>query len=238
MPLASSTGCRALMSTRRGPLSAIRLCPTNPNGAFLGTGADAVSFVEDGVRHTYVFAGVKAEGLHVNYSDGTNHLWISQGDETDARPSVTTFDDGGRRIHAFVRQFNENRDLWVNYGDGNSWEWANQNEPSGHVTGPPHAITWSVDGLRWIWVFTGINTAAISAPAGLWANVWSGQSWAGFDLSRPSGPQDAVTVSGAATYTLGIERRLVAAVETIDGGDVWITRFKGGTWGWVSLGHP
>ena len=54
----------------------------------------------------------------------------------------------------------------------------------------------------------------------------------------PSGPQDAVTVSGAATYTLGIERRLVAAVETIDGGDVWITRFKGGTWGWVSLGHP
>ena len=143
------------------------LQPSNPNAVFLGSGADAVTFTEDGVRHTYVFA--RSNGLsHPNYSDGTSHNWIKQGGQTARRSSVITFDDSNivsvgvdRSIYAFVSgaSLNGSFDLWVN---GRLPERQTvavgrpENAPGDAVSGEPHAITFTHNGYRNIWIFVAV----------------------------------------------------------------------------------
>lgn len=215
--------------------------PRHPIASFLNTGAEAVTFTEDGTRHTYVFAASRNEQLYVNYSDGSTHQWVNQDVTTHTRPGVVAFDDGStssagvdRSIYVFVPQFNASHGLGVHYKNAGAWQWADPEGPE--VVGPPHAITFRHNGYRNIWAFIAVPTEGIGSR--LWVNVWDGFEWSWNDRSTPWGPQESVRAAGAATYTLGGERRLAAVARTDTTGDLWLNSFASGLWSWVNLGQP
>lgn len=91
----------------------------------------AITYLEGGQQRIYAFVGGEDDNLHVNWWDGSQWAWASQGNP--GRPvgaaAAITYLDGQRKQRIYVFAVGDDGNLYVRLWDGNLWAWANQGAP-------------------------------------------------------------------------------------------------------------
>jgi hypothetical protein len=147
------------------------------------TPPDAVTYLDGGIRRIYAFVAGANGHLLVNYWNGTQWQWADQGTPPGATvagsPSVITYAEGGKqRLFAFIP--GSKGHLYVNYWNGNTWQWADQGAPAGApLIGSVSAISYLDGGIRRIYAFSHDTVGHLIV------NYWNGVQWQWSDLGLP-----------------------------------------------------
>jgi len=167
-----------------------------PPGALVTSSPSTVTYYQGGAQHILVFVVDASTGhLFVNYwNDGDpGSLWRDQGVPTAASwsggPSAVNYPVGAEQnIFAFVNC----NGLWVNYWNGHSWLWANQN--GGPFANDPSAVVYPESGSYSISVFGTMGNGNIGYDH-LLENQWRGAGWAWVDYGSVLQPDPNVPPS-------------------------------------------
>jgi hypothetical protein len=132
--------------------------------------------------------------------------------------------DGGRP-YAFASGTDGH--LWVNWWDGNVFNWSDQGTPprAVEIASPCGAIT--VNGGR-PYVFSFGNDGH------LWVNWWDGGNWNWSDQGVPSASVAIQSSMGATTVDGGRPYAYVLGTD----GHLWVNWWDGGNWNWSDQGAP
>jgi hypothetical protein len=204
-----------------------------------------------GPPRIYAFVGASDGHLYVNFWDGSRWQWADQGTPPGAaascsgRPGVIAFpQDGTERIYVFTDEgcLSTNGHLYVNFWDGNLWQWADHGMPPPRFPPTPTkayfpaAITFRASGERKIYVFVRgnwvLNLNDLSNYLNLY--VWDGNSWQWFNQGREVlGPIEALTF-----LDVNSGNHSVYAFSSGYGNEILVNYLEGNAWNWANLGSP
>jgi hypothetical protein len=138
-------------------------------------------------RLIYAFVGSSNGHLYVNYWNGATWQWADQGTPPGGfaacttKPAVITYNEARQqRLYVFTDDgcFSSNGHLYVNYWDGNRWQWADQGKPFTTATSKAiwaGATTYAEYGTQHIFAFVrGLRADGINE---LCLNYWNGSWW-------------------------------------------------------------
>src|SRR5262249_16736898 len=92
--------------------------------------SSVITYADHGTRRIFAFVNSSLSRFFANHWKGSAPWeWLDRGVPTGTRltgaPGAITYDESGvRKIYAFLCE--ENGNLFVNYWDGSSWQWADQ----------------------------------------------------------------------------------------------------------------
>ena len=197
-------------------------------------GQTAVAYTYGGIHYFDVFASdtsinptgdIYRDAWH-GYSGST---WTDQSHPSGlggiiGMSAVTYPTSGAPYIYNFTTSQYTN-DLYVDYGTGTFWQWADQGNPGVGVSSPS-ALT------------VGSNLYAFCAGSNgnLYVNYWNG-AWHWADQGHPSTTYDVVpSPSSSIAYNDGVQRIYVFGVGA--NGDLCVNYWNGSSWQWADQGHP
>jgi hypothetical protein len=170
--------------------------------------------------------------LYRRTRDGNGWDWYAQGTpgtEPGALPSVISYEDTTRRIHAFVSNGAANSNLFVNYYDG-SWHWHDLGTlPGFQVDGPCQAVTYLEGNTQRIYVF-------VPCQGHLGICYWIGDKWRWADQGAPPAGWHERSLR-AITFRQGGTQRMYAFFIGQDH-HLWTHYWNGHKWDWADRGMP
>ena len=196
-------------------------------------------------QRIYAFVRGTNGKLYVNWWNGNQWQWADQGQPPGTTvvnsPGVTTYKPGvvqPQRIYAFVQGANGH--LYVNWWDGNQWQWADQGQPPGTTTsGSPGVIAYRAVGPSPPSRYR-IYAFVRGANGKLYVNFWNSSQWRWADQGTPKGTT-VVSSPGVITYreklqTAGFKpRRIYAFVRGADG-KLHVNFWNSSQWQWANQG--
>lgn len=206
-----------------------------PSGVNLSSGSEpgVVSFRNQDKQSVYAFTQSTGR-LYVNFSTGGAWQWADQGKPSSTTvagsPKVVSYKEGFvPLIYAYVRGGNGN--LFVNYWNGSTWQWADLGAPpSTAMSGDAGVVNYRENGLQKTHVFVRGSNGR------LYDKAWNGSSWSWIDRGFPAA---GVTVASgpinAISYREGDVFKVYAFVSGSNGRH-YVNYWTGTAWAWADQG--
>ena len=192
----------------------------------------AVTYMYGGIPYFDVFASedvTSADIFRDAWHGNTGSAWKDQGHPSGlggiTQMSAVTYPAavGAPYLYDFTVSQDTN-DLYVNYGRGTTWHWADQSNPGTKVYSPSALVI-------------GSNIYAFCAgwDGNLYVNYWNG-AWHWANQGHPSTTVSvSPSPSSSIAYNDGVQRIYVFGVGA--NGDLCVNYWNG-AWHWADQGHP